>query len=492
MEKNEILAHPASFPADVLIRAILDRNITVEEIALSGDVEVGILKILQEEEEQVAKSDETVRGSIRIIRRYEERIEEFILDRLRPELKYRSERMFRKILYEELQKNGISDGRTFEELMNRFEAEAGYMYLEPGRFVYLIRGVPLSRLVMEVKHRLTAEAYEEIREKVRIWMEDLRREAENTVTYCTARSEREDIVEDVPEAPSQFLPDPFIGSSWFKRFFSRNKKRVYAALYAPKSIPSQAGFRVQVHLYSSHQAAHVAKKAKSLDADAALMDCNPLGMNLKKGAHVTVSLSFSANPKEVSLDKTSVDLIWMGEPVSAQFFVKTQFFGTAYLTGEATIDVEGVPVGTLSFMTVVNWSDNDRPTPVVTRVFRKVFISYAHEDVKTASAMASAYRAQGISYFFDHHSLESGAVFDEEIMRNIEESDLFLLLWSQHAAQSEYVEKEYLHALQFAYPQKDKTTATLWFRPFSVEPFADPPARLKSIYNFTRLTEGVS
>ena len=68
--------------------------------------------------------------------------------------------------------------------------------------------------------------------------------------------------------------------SWLTRLFSRGDKKVYADLYAPKSVETHRKFRVQVHLYNLKQAAEVAKKAKAIDKDSSLMDRNPLGMKL--------------------------------------------------------------------------------------------------------------------------------------------------------------------------------------------------------------------
>ena len=76
------------------------------------------------------------------------------------------------------------------------------------------------------------------------------------------------------------------------------------------------------------------------------------------------------------------------------------------------------------------------------------------------------------------------------LRKSIDESDLFILLWSENAAQSDYVEKEYLHALRRTYPQVQRQDASIEFRPYFIDPIADPPEKLRNIYNCASIHTG--
>lgn len=295
------------------------------------------------------------------------------------------------------------------------------------------------------------------------------------------------------EARIHFAPSSrgFLGGNFKHRLFKRKKsksdKTVYSALYAPGYVCPDTWFRVQVHLYDKDEAVESMKKAQALDSDSRLMDYNPLSMQLRLGTRVKTELSFFDAGVEVKTSSES--LTWYGELISSSFFARVIDPSLRRISGEVLLSVDEIPIGKLSFAIDVDSLPIEvYETPLGnTHSFKKVFISYSHHDIKTAEVFASAYRAQGLQYFLDSHSLDSGSIFNDVIKKSIEESDLFILLWSQNAAQSESVEKEYLYAMQFAYPQRTQAEASLLFKPFFIDPYADPPISLKNIYHFSRI-----
>jgi hypothetical protein len=72
-------------------------------------------------------------------------------------------------------------------------------------------------------------------------------------------------------------------------------------------------------------------------------------------------------------------------------------------------------------------------------------------------------------------------------MEYIDSADLFILCWSKHAAESEYVTKERHRAMQHAYPQLSKKEATLKICPICIPPQAELPEDMIKIYNFSKL-----
>ena len=497
IDRNAIVAHPSAFSAEELVYAVRIRLVTVDELQQSGELSHEMLDVLRE----VAKSaggkgilgfslvKDTPNFEEKLLRTIEEPCRQEAMARLANEITQRLEGM-----------RGITE-EGYEYVLDICMPMAlESIRYESIRFNTVEYGIPLSELSSRISGRLYESAidiFAEYARKGSLWEEshcmiapDVAEAACYSRSICDKSiSTHSDILRKDSSCSS--LERSSVGTRFSQalRALSAMRKRNYAALYAPRTVAPARKFRVQVFLHGVRQKSAVAKQAKAIDPEAELMDSNPLDLNLGMGTRVTVSLSLEK--ESAYAGKRTAILTWTGKPVSTQFFVKADGPLGEDLVGEVTLSVEGAPVGTLSFMTRIDETTDDMPAAVAARAFKKVFISYSHEDVKTAAAMALAYHANDIPYFFDHHSLGSGAVFNEEIMRSIEESDLFILLWSENAAHSEYVEKEYLYAMKYAYPQREKAAATLSIKPFFINPVADPPARLKGIYNFSRELLGV-
>ena len=64
----------------------------------------------------------------------------------------------------------------------------------------------------------------------------------------------------------------------------------------------------------------------------------------------------------------------------------------------------------------------------------------------------------------------------------INSADLFILCWSENAAQSEYVKKEKILALERTYPRVQDGKLLIY--PMSIEPRAELPTDMKENYHF--------
>lgn len=484
IDRDAMIAHPSAFSAEDLVWAVRTRLVTVDELQQSGELSREMLNVLRE-----AATETKVKGFLGYnpaddASYFEDKLLQTIVKPCRREAETRAEYEIRK----EYGEGSLLDRYLPLALDCIRKKNVHFDLWEYGR--------PLMDLASRITERLSEEAVEIFKEYAR--MDSMLEESVSAdysmiipdsaerACYPRPRRMKRDPAPVMTDDNDRETRTPSIGNPVIRaiRSFIGGGKQAYGALYAPCAVAPARKFRVQVHLCGRGQDSEVDRKAKAIDPAAQLMDINPLDLNLKKGTRVTASLYLEK--ESAYAGKRTATLKWTGKPVSTQFYVRADGFIGEDLTGEVTISVGGAPVGTLSFMTRISETTDLMPAVVQARAFRKVFISYSHEDIQTAAAMASAYRANGIPYFFDHHSLESGAVFDDEIMRNIEESDLFLLLWSENAVHSKYVEMEYLHALKYAYPQRDKDSATITIKPFFINPFADPPAPLKGIYNFSR------
>ncbi len=72
----------------------------------------------------------------------------------------------------------------------------------------------------------------------------------------------------------------------------------------------------------------------------------------------------------------------------------------------------------------------------------KIFISYSTKDIKIVNHVENILKSPDIELFVAEYSVEPGQDLDQTIIKNIQNCDMFLLLWSGNTMQSKYVEKE--------------------------------------------------
>ena len=97
--------------------------------------------------------------------------------------------------------------------------------------------------------------------------------------------------------------------------------------------------------------------------------------------------------------------------------------------------------------------DADRWQQVEADSYRRIFVSYSHEDSTIVDRLEAAYRALGDDYLRDIRMLRSGEVWSEALEGKIEEADVFQLCWSNPARQSEFVTREWRYALDLKRPR---------------------------------------
>ena len=77
----------------------------------------------------------------------------------------------------------------------------------------------------------------------------------------------------------------------------------------------------------------------------------------------------------------------------------------------------------------------------------RIFISYSRQDLAVVQRVEQALTANGFSVWRDQESLYGGQQWPKEIGEAIATSDYFLLLWSNNAADSHFVEFEWTTAI---------------------------------------------
>src|SRR5262249_49743173 len=108
--------------------------------------------------------------------------------------------------------------------------------------------------------------------------------------------------------------------------------------------------------------------------------------------------------------------------------------------------VNDIPVGHLEFDLQVVTGDFDNTDldwkRARARAYTRAFISYARADFERVSYYAEMIECTGIELLFDLTTLEPGDDWANWIETSIPDADVFFLMWSKHAADSVWVDRE--------------------------------------------------
>lgn len=263
----------------------------------------------------------------------------------------------------------------------------------------------------------------------------------------------------------------------------RDLGKVYCSVFAPSEVSLSSNLMVQVFLHTQEYARRALSAARQADAKAERRGRKSLECRLEKGDVVEILFEVSAGQL---LSRQKGQVVWNDSCSSCSFtyFVPPEI-AVHDLSCKVIQLVKGVPIGEIVFKTNIAEHPIQEPSQLFPKKYKKIFISYAHQDGDRVKFIAQAYKAQGVDYFFDRDYLKSGDVFPVKIQKYINSADLFILCWSMNAAKSEYVTKERLQALSLAYPKiKPMHKARLSLHPISIEPRAELPLDMKGIYNF--------
>jgi hypothetical protein len=134
----------------------------------------------------------------------------------------------------------------------------------------------------------------------------------------------------------------------------------------------------------------------------------------------------------------------------------------------------------------VQQADTQPTTPedfasVLARAYRRVFASYSHRDTPVVRSCEAAAESTGDRYLRDVTLLRSGEDWDSRLLQAIVEADVFQLFWSEHAATSPAVTKEWQYALSLQPARGAFIRPVYWSR----QPYTIPP-ELEAIH-FERL-----
>lgn len=301
-------------------------------------------------------------------------------------------------------------------------------------------------------------------------------------------------VETVRNSPNTYMPRAEMADagtvspkqSIWSKLFGRKKAvedMVYSSVFAPAEIKLRSHLIVQVYLHLQEETETVSSLAVETDGNATRRDYRSLPCKLKHGDQVEVQLNIFG---ETLLMTEKQSLVWQGSFTKCSFdYFVPRDLDVEELSCMALLSVNGIPAGKISFITKIVEAPRQLNPEVIVHSFNKVFISYAHKDEERVRSFHEGLKLAGVEHFFDRAYLKTGDVFPQVIQDYINSADLFVLFWSENAAQSEYVAKERQQALERAFPQvKPQQAAKLSIYPMSIEPRAELPCDMKDNYHF--------
>lgn len=142
------------------------------------------------------------------------------------------------------------------------------------------------------------------------------------------------------------------------------------------------------------------------------------------------------------------DVQWTEDFQPVRFLVKPHS-SSAPVEGYIKLSAGPIVLGVMRFFSRVGsaTSKTKEPMPEVMRKYKKVFLSYSHNDQTIVKMMDKLYEQfPKLKTLVDYREFKAGDDWWEKAKVKIEEANALQLFWSNHSAKSEAVEKEWRYA----------------------------------------------
>jgi len=229
---------------------------------------------------------------------------------------------------------------------------------------------------------------------------------------------------------------------------NKEQDLVECSVFAPPATVPAATIMVQVFAHLHEQAEEAERRAREFDEETRRRAVRTLASRISRGSELMFDLNISGWTISDPVQK----LTWNGYPESVNFIVEVPAdCKPGNFHGKVTVSRNSVPIGHISFLIRVAdtaaKSEGNQPAGIDAKRYSFVFISYASADRSEVLERIQMLDAMGIKYFQDLLSLDPGDRWEKKLYQNIDKCDLFLLFWSHHAKESEWVIKEAQYAL---------------------------------------------
>jgi hypothetical protein len=252
---------------------------------------------------------------------------------------------------------------------------------------------------------------------------------------------------------------------------------VDCTVFAPDRVERKQTRLLQVFLHAPEARRQAEAAARKFDPEAKERGHRSLVLD----APIGTTFAFDVEIEGFVFPERTDTLLWSGQPQAVTFrFDVSKGCKLGQHAGTVRISQDGAPVGKITFQIEVVHDARDaceRPVGKEARHYHACFCSYSSRDRAEMLKRAQGLRATGLETFIDVLKLRPGDIWNPKIFRAIDESDLFVVIWSKNASDSEWVKKESRYALR-----RYKQHGSPDFVPIPVEgpPIASVPRGLQA------------
>jgi tetratricopeptide (TPR) repeat protein len=223
---------------------------------------------------------------------------------------------------------------------------------------------------------------------------------------------------------------------------------VDCTVFAPDRVRRERTGLLQAFLHAPEAKRKAQKAAKQFDPEATERGYRSLALDAQTGT----TFAFDVEIEGFILHERTDTLLWTGQPQAATFrFDVPEDCKLGQHVGIVRISQDGAPVGRITFQIEVvldAHGGSQRPAGKEARHYHACFCSYSSLDRAEMQKRAQGLRATGLETFIDVLTLRPGDMWNTKIFEAIDESDLFVVIWSTNARDSEWVKKESHYALR--------------------------------------------
>ena len=219
------------------------------------------------------------------------------------------------------------------------------------------------------------------------------------------------------------------------------------AAFVPRHITPDSHFLLDIWAYLPSDYNFVCSITRELSRDINVG--RKIGIPISRGSFITIMIDIPSLKVSDNIDT----LVWIGKPANTTYIVEVPVnVHIGSYPGKAVIASDGIPIAKLSFLiSVTSIVDSEYIDCSVERKYVKTaFASYANENREEVLSRIQGMKkiAPELDVFLDVISLRSGQNWQVKLEEHVPTKDTFYLFWSQYAARSEWVEKEWRLALR--------------------------------------------
>jgi hypothetical protein len=271
---------------------------------------------------------------------------------------------------------------------------------------------------------------------------------------------------------AQYHVPPSSEGPYAERAPRPERAEVDMSVFSPKSVSPMEPFVIQAVLHRAGRSYEELAQllARQLDTEADRLAQASLLSKLHRGEKIEMRLI----APDLEIEMPVQTIVWRGSEQAARFVVCAVKPERTQVLGRLQVFRKGLPIGYAVFRinlvqtrtttqlgapsaAVIADATPEHSVEHATKLahYKRAFLSYASADRLPVLRHHQLLHLLGIKVFHDIVSMRPGSVWKEELLKEIDESDLMLVYWSNSAAGSAWVRMEVEYALSLRDKRKE-------------------------------------